>query len=178
MEQKHLSPEKQLMLVEKYKKGDLAAKDQLILTNMNIVYKLARTYSGRGLEFDDLVIEGVIGLLKAIEKFDISMGNRFVTYATWWVRQSMGRSIQESHKVKIPVYIIEQMTKVGTAISTLETNSLPVTPENVMEYTGLTKAQYDETMKAMNADSMSFIFRLRSFKFSIHDFIIGSFSSI
>ena len=103
-----LSNEKQLELLKKYKEGDMKAKETLIETNLRLIISIARRYNGKGLSMLDLFQEGSFGLITAIEKFNLNMGCKLSTYATWWIRQAIQRAIQVSGRnIKIPVYIQE-----------------------------------------------------------------------
>ena len=108
-----LTPEKEIELAYRAREGDEEAINALVESNLRLVTKIARRYTSRGLEFSDLVQEGNIGLMKAAVKFDPSKGFRFSTYATWWIRQSIGRAIADfARTVRIPVHMFELYNKV------------------------------------------------------------------
>ena len=113
---KLLTIEEEKILAIQYQNGNLEARERLIESNLRLVLKVAKSYMGQGLEYLDLIQEGNIGLMKAVEKFDIQKGYRFSTYAVWWIRQSIQRAIIEKTKpVRIPVYMAEWIRKVRNA---------------------------------------------------------------
>lgn len=107
-----LSREKENLLAKQAKMGDIHAKEMLAYHNTKLVFSIAKRYKGRGLSFADLISEGNIGLMKAIEKFDYTKGNKFSTYATWWIKQAITRGIADKSRViRIPVHMIETINK-------------------------------------------------------------------
>ena len=115
-----LSDEEEKALVARIQQGDKSAREELITRNLRLVLSIARKYNGTALSFADLVQEGSIGLMKAVEKFDPSRGFKFSTYATYWIRQAIGRALAEQNKViRIPVHMADLASKVKKATSEL-----------------------------------------------------------
>ena len=127
-----LSMEEEKQLAERMAQGDTNAKKRLCEANLRLVVSIAKKFVGRGMQFLDLIQEGNLGLLKAVEKFDYNKGFKFSTYATWWIRQAITRAIaDQARTIRIPVHLVETITKVKKASSQLlhETGHDPTTEE-------------------------------------------------
>ena len=108
-----LSPDEETELAKRMAEGDSYAKKRLSEANLRLVVSIAKKYVGRGMQFLDLIQEGNLGLLKAVEKFDYTKGFKFSTYATWWIRQAITRAIaDQARTIRIPVHMVETITKV------------------------------------------------------------------
>ena len=144
-----LTPERENYLAEQIAVGDKAAKDELIEANLRLVVSIAKRHVGKGMYFLDLIQEGNLGLIKAVEKFDYSKGYKFSTYATWWIRQAITRAIaDQARTIRIPVHMVETIHKVSRTMRQLlqEFGREPTTDE-IAESLGMTADKVREIMK-------------------------------
>jgi RNA polymerase primary sigma factor len=131
--------------------GDIEARDQMVRANLRLVVNIARGYAGKGLALDDLVSEGNMGLLRAVEGFDPTMNTRFSTYASYWIKQSIKRAIINTAKtIRIPAYMAELLTKWRRATNKLndELGRTP-TPDEIAKFLGLSKKKLNIIKKAI-----------------------------
>ena len=144
-----LSPERETYLAEQITVGNKAAKDELIEANLRLVVSIAKRHVGKGMYFLDLIQEGNLGLIKAVEKFDYSKGYKFSTYATWWIRQAITRAIaDQARTIRIPVHMVETIHKVSrTARQLLQEFGREPSTDEIAEALGMTADKVREIMK-------------------------------
>src|ERR1051325_10279206 len=117
-----LTAAQEVELAKRIERGDMGAKTHMIQSNLRLVVSIAKNYRNQGLPFLDLIQEGTLGLIRAVEKFDWRRGYKFSTYATWWIRQAVARALADKARtIRMPVHIVERMQKLNRAERTLWT---------------------------------------------------------
>jgi RNA polymerase primary sigma factor len=147
---KLLTPDEEIQLAARIKKGDKKAREHMIKANLRLVVKIARDYEGIGLPLLDLISEGNIGLMKAVERFDPAKGGKLSTYGSWWIKQSIKRALaNQSKTIRLPVHLVDKISKMRkTAMKLQEELGHEPTDEELADEMGMTAARVRQMRQA------------------------------
>jgi RNA polymerase primary sigma factor len=150
-----LTAHEEKVLARRIAEGDVAARDYMVRANLRLVVKIAREYTGKGLDLQDLIAEGNLGLLRAVEGFDPEMNTRFSTYASYWIKQSIRRALVNTAKtIRLPAYMVELLSKWRRATAYLQEElGRPPTHEEVARHLKLSKKKLNIIKKAIRIHS-------------------------
>jgi RNA polymerase primary sigma factor len=148
-----LTAAEEVVLAKRVERGDAEAKERMINANLRLVVSIAKRYRGRGVPFGDLIQDGVIGLNRAVEKFDYRKGFKFSTYATWWIRQAVQRSVAgQSRTIRVPTHVHERRHTLRRHARRLETQlGRPATHEELAEASGIELRHVEEALGVVEA---------------------------
>ncbi len=172
-----LSPEEEADLAKKIKNGDKAAREKLVLSNLRFVVSVAKQYQNHGLTLGDLINEGNVGLIKAAECFDETKGFKFISYAVWWIRQSILQAIAENARlIRLPLNKISMINKVNKCYTLLEQEfQREPTEEEIAERMDITPAEVKENLKiATKPVSMDAPLTTEEESISLYDIYVAS----